>query len=139
RQDREDVKNVVLPLGLGQMSESHFVLVETWKQHLERKRAQAGGEVVTVRQLRAWMDEPEPRGLSRPVQDLVAMTYALQTNRSFVQLGATVQPEIGALHPEMELHEQALPAPEVWGQARATAESILGVLVGPARNATTVR
>ncbi len=138
RTDRDDVRRIAVPLGLGQMGENHFVLSDEWKQQLERQRAQAGLDAVTVRQVRAWLDEPQPKGLSRPVQDLVVMTYAIQTNRSFVQMGTTVQPEIGSLHPDTELQEQALPAEDAWTSARNLAEAALGVAVPSMRSATNV-
>ena len=138
RNERDDVRRIAVPLGLGQMGENHFVLSDEWKQHLERRRVQAGLDDVTVRQARAWLDEPQPRGLSRPVQDLVVLTYALLTNRSVVQMGTTVQPEIGSLHPDMELREQALPEEDAWASARDLADAVLGVAVPTLRSATNV-
>ena len=135
RPERDDVRRIAVPLGLGTMGESHFVLDDRWKQDLDRHHTP--GETLTVRALREWIDT-RPRGLTRPLQDLIALTYALQTDRAFVHAGTPVQPEIGTLHPEMELREQPLPDADTWDGARQVAAAVLGVEVAPVRNATNV-
>lgn len=54
---RRLMRQVAVPLGLGEMGEQHFVLGLGWVQHFDRKVAETG-EARTVRRLRAWLDEP---------------------------------------------------------------------------------
>src|SRR5690606_2766228 len=82
RPSRDDVRRVAVPLRLGQMGEAHFVLGDDWVREFEQKRAQDGVDDVTVGRMREWIDRPQPRGLPTQVENLIALTYALQTNRT---------------------------------------------------------
>ena len=42
---------------------------------------------VTVGQLRAWLDEPQPMGLPQQIADLVVLVFAEQTNRAIIAGG----------------------------------------------------
>jgi hypothetical protein len=70
-----------------------------------------------VGKLRKWTDLPQPMGLPPPVQDLVILTYAEQTNRIFRLHGGPAEVEIGTLKDEMVLEVVALPLEEVWSKA----------------------
>ena len=64
--------------------------------------------------LRKWTDEPEPMGLPEPIQDLLILAYAEQTNRVFkYHLGPAIA-EIGSLDDDMTLEEVALPDEQDW-------------------------
>ena len=84
---RQKLRNVCNPLELGQMSETHFVLGNNWKNHFNRLLAASEQPHPTAADLRRWMDKPDERGLPREIQNLLILVYADQTNRSFVRYG----------------------------------------------------
>jgi len=134
---RTEVRQLVIPLKLASVGETHMVLSNDWKQHFAQKEAQYGGPV-TVAKLRRWMDEPNPLGLPEELQDLIFLTFARQTDRTFVLYGAPVPGALGQLRPEMEVREQRLPSEEVWKTACERAAAIFGLAPGMVRNATNV-
>ena len=62
---RDEVRRIAVPLRLGDMGETHFVLRDEWQSHFLRKQAEEGATSLTVRGLRAWIDQPEAMGLTR--------------------------------------------------------------------------
>ena len=123
---------IAVPLKLGEMGETHFVLDRYWYNHFNREVD--GGEL-TVGKLRAVIDEPSPMGLTRSAEDLVIMLYADQTNRSFVLHGGPYRPKLDDLPDELELREQALPAQEIWEEALLRAGKVFGITISPLLNA----
>ena len=83
---RDEVRRIAVPLRLGDMGETHFVLRDDWQSHFLRKQAEEGATSLTVRSLRAWIDQPEAMGLPREVQNLVILSFALQSNLTFYSL-----------------------------------------------------
>ena len=75
RQARNEVRHIAVPLRLGDMGEMHFKLERRWQDELERKHARHGGETLSVRELRGWIEAPERRGLDRDVQNLLILTF----------------------------------------------------------------
>ncbi len=124
---RDDVRKIAVPLTLGDMGETHFVLRDDWKQHFGRKKAESQTVKVTARQLRQWTDEPNPRGLPRNVQNLLILAYAQQTNCSFFLHGGPVQPQLDSLDDAVELREQTLPAEATWKEAVRRGATLFGV------------
>jgi hypothetical protein len=131
---RKELRQIANPLKLGEMHETHFVLGHHWRTHFLRKESQHGGPM-TVAKLRAWMDEPSPMGLPRPVQNLVLMVFAAQTNRSFFLHGMAVMPAIESLSDDLELREQRLPSQAEWEIAIHRGEKIFGLTTSPLLNA----
>jgi hypothetical protein len=125
---------IAVPLKLGDMGETHFVLGRHWLSHFNR---QAQGPV-TVGKLRAAMDVPRPMGLPQSAQNLVILVYADQANRSFYLHGGPYQPKLDSLPDELELREQSLPSPEDWEAAVQRAGKICGIAGSPLRNASNV-
>ncbi|MEO0825173.1 MAG: phage resistance protein, partial [Cyanobacteria bacterium J06642_9] len=64
RPNRSLVRQIANPLMLGEMSETHFVLGQHWKNHFTREIAKVGG-TPQVSQLRQWIDQPKAMGLSK--------------------------------------------------------------------------
>ncbi len=135
---REEVRRIAVPLKLGDMGETHFVLRDEWKSEFLRKKAQDGVKELTVRRLRQWIEKPERRGLGREIQNLVILTFALQASRSFYLHGGPVDPQLENLDDEMELREQRLPSEATWSEAVKRAGAILGVAASPLLNAQNV-
>ncbi len=80
----------------------------TGRSHFLQAQARDGG-AITVARLRRWMDEPQRMGLPNEVMNLVALSFAGQTNRSFFLNNGPFPATLDNLMPELELREQALP------------------------------
>jgi hypothetical protein len=63
------------PLKLGTMNQglTHFILDDYWANHFARLAAQQGGGAMTVKRLRALIDQPRPMGLPREVENLIIL------------------------------------------------------------------
>jgi hypothetical protein len=123
---------VAVPLRLGEMGETHFVLGRHWYDHFSRRT----GRPVTVAKLREAIDQPQCMGLPLPVQNLLIQLYADQANRSFYLHGGPYQPKLDDLPDELELREQPLPSQEQWDEALQRGGKVFGLAVSPLRNAT---
>ena len=115
---RSLVRQIADPLKLGKMGQdaTHFMLEQDWKNHFIRKSAEAGG-TVSVKQLREWIDMPKPMGLPKEVQNLVILTYAEQTSRTFHRQTVPVDVSLKDLPNECELRDQKLPDEAQWQRA----------------------
>jgi hypothetical protein len=123
---------IAVPLKLGEMGETHFVLGQHWHTHFNRQVQ----EPITVGKLRAALDVPRPMGLPQNAQNLVILVYADQANRSFYLHGGPYQPKLDSLPDELELREQSLPSAEDWEAAVQRAGKIFGIAGSPLRNAS---
>src|SRR5690606_32290470 len=103
RRDRDEIRRIAVPLRLGRMGEAHFVLGDEWLNEFERKRAQDGLAQITVGRVREWINRPDARGLPTEVENLLIITYALQTNRSFYLHGGLVEPSLDRLPNDLEI------------------------------------
>ena len=138
RQAREEVRNVVIPLALGDMGETHFKLGRRWLDDLDRKRAQRSADSLTVADLRAWIEEPERRGLPTDLQNLVIVTYALQKGYRFTLHGIPLAETVEKLDDRCALQEQTLPAPDAYERARDMAHDLLHVSASAVLSASSV-
>jgi hypothetical protein len=134
---RREVRQIANPLKVGEMHETHFILLQHWKNHFLRKEAEHGGPL-TVAKLRSWIDEPKPMGLPRELQNFVVMSFAAQTNRTFFLHGGPFKAALDSLPDDLELREQALPRQEDWDVAVKRAASIFGIAASPLMNAANV-
>jgi len=136
---RRHLLRIAVPLKLGDMGENRFQAGSHWKQHFERcLNQQDDHSAVTVKTLRKWMDQPKAMGLPALLEDLIILTFAEQSNRSFMLHGTNVAPQLGALNDETILQETPLPEEVDWTAARSRAKAIFGLDASPLRNATNV-
>jgi hypothetical protein len=135
---RDEVRRVAVPLRLGDMGETHFVLRDEWKSRFLRKKAEESVSSITVRRLRAWMDQPEAMGLPTDIQNLVILSFTLQSDLSFSLHGRPVEPQLERLDDDLELREQALPSGDIWQAAAQRVKAILGIATSPLLNAANV-
>ena len=135
--DRDEMKRLAVPLELGDMGDAPFVLTRRWETHFAQCHAQDGVTPVTVERVRKWIDQPKARGLTREAANLVILTWALQTNRSFhlVAGGAAVDATIDRLHDDFEVRRQQLPDEATWSTATRRAAELLGLVAPPLRSA----
>ncbi len=136
---RSLVRHIANPLQLGEMGHdaTHFVLGHHWRNHFNRKAAEASG-TISVGQLRKWIDQPRAMGLPKEAQNLVILTYAEQTNRTFVYHNAPVEVSLTNLSNDYVLQEQKLPNDAHWSVAVNRAAQIFGEALSPLMKATTV-
>lgn len=137
------MRSVANPLELGEMAPdaTHFVLGQHWKTHFTKKLAETSGEL-KVSQLRAWIDQPRPMGLSDQLQNLIILSFAEQTGRSFFRYNILQDVpddiEIKNIPSDCDLKEQKLPAEKDWATAQQLAQEIFEISVVPLRKARTV-
>lgn len=134
---RKELRQIVNPLKLGEMLEDHFLLGHYWKTHFIKKEAEHGGPM-TVAKMREWMEQPHPMGLPRELQNLLILTFAAQTSRSFFLHNTPVPVAIDQLNDNLELREQALPSQADWEVATRRAAYIFAVTSSPLMNAANV-
>lgn len=135
--DRKHMLRIAVALRLGEMGENRFQIGHHWKQHFAKRIAQHGPAAppLTVKRLRDWIDDPSPMGLLEPVQDLVVLAFAEQSDRYLTLHGTLVEGMIGGLHDEAVLHETELPTSEAWNVARERGKAVFGVDSSPLLNA----
>lgn len=133
------MRHLANPLQLGEMGHdaTHFVLGHHWRNHFNKKAAEAGG-TITVAQLRRWIDQPRAMGLPTAVQNLVILCFAEQTDRTVMRHGAAWDATLANLPNDCELREQQLPHERHWKIALDRAGSIFGEAPSPLRNASNV-
>lgn len=130
RDRRDELRRVALPLHLADMNPngSALVLRSEWHELFDRPLRQSGQRAASVRQLRQWLDQPQARGLTRPVQNLLIRLYALCTDRQFFRHGAQIDISLPEhLEDDLELRQRTLPAPAQWQTAQARAATIFGL------------
>lgn len=129
RKDRTTVRRIANPLRLGEMHEAAFVLGRDWVEHFHRLAAKEGitGDL-RVKDLWRWLDQPEARGLDPLIARLVVAVFAEQTDRTWVQHGATMvpQPDFTKITEELALRTAERPTEEEWETARQRAMEIFG-------------
>lgn len=136
--DRRHLGAVAVPLRLGVTSQTTIQLSNYWAEHFARQHARAGGGPFTVAQLRQWLDEPRPMGLSNKVQNLVILAFAAQADRSLVRNGAPAQASLDRVDDAIELREEPLPDEATWARARERASALFGLVPGEVRKGATV-
>ncbi len=137
--ERQEMKRLAVPLELGLMGDAHFVLERTWETHFAQMQARDGVQQITVQRVRQWIDQPQARGLPREAQNLVILTWALRTDRSFHLYGSTTVAEgtVDRLQDELEVKTQQLPTEEAWALAAQRAGALFGIAVPSLRSAQT--
>ena len=131
--DRRIMSRIANPLRLGVQAEQAFLLDVSpqWELHFTRKLAErdkSGAEGnATVRELRAWIDEPKAMGLSTVLQDLVILVWAAATDRTFTDHGGPARTGIDSLHDSYEVVAQDLPEQAIWLEACLRAQHVLGL------------
>lgn len=114
------------PLQLGEMHEAHFVAGHFWVDHLD---AAINRGARSVGELRKAFDQPEPRGWTKEMQDLVLRLFADRTNRTFRLHQAPVPIGPGQdLRDELVVAEQPMPDPHQWSLGVAAAAALFGIV-----------
>ncbi|MFR9751408.1 BREX-2 system ATPase PglY [Nocardia sp. 004] len=125
--DRPLMERIAGPLGLGQQKEAYFELSRRWADHF-RKTAQNQGSTgdLTVSELTAWTDLPEPRGLEPHIAHLVIASFAEMDDRVWVRGVPIDAPDLTKIQSGDALRTQPLPSESDWETARHRFEVIFG-------------
>lgn len=135
---RKLVRALVVPCRLGKTSETHVLIEPTWATHFGQCQARAGGGAVTVARLREWIDIPQPMGLPLELQNLIILSFAAMSNRSFVLGGVPQEVSLERLADELELREQSLPDADDWDAAVRRAGALFGLTLPQTLSAASV-
>ena len=138
RADRDAVRRVSGPLGVGNAGETHFSFGDDrfspWGAELERAMTRTGlapHDDVTVEQVRGWVESVTPAlGLREEVADLIILAWASLRQRAWFLHGAPLPaPRPGSLRPETVLRPQPLPTVGEWDRMVERAGPLFGIVV----------
>ena len=128
------MQQIAVPLRLGEMGETHFVIGRHWFAHFDRL-----DPPLTVAKLRAALDEPAPMGLPDAAANLVILTWAEQANLAFGRHGGPWPASLEDLPDDLEPRAEELPAPDAWERAVECAGKVFGAApASPLRNVRNV-
>ena len=128
---RATMTQIAVPLRLGEMGETHFVLGRHWFSRFEKL-----AKPLTVAKLRAAIDEPRRMGLPVAAENLVILLYADQANLAFRRYGGPWTATLANLPDDVELREEELPAAAAWDEAVQRAGTVFGLAPSPLPNAS---
>jgi len=131
------MRSIAQPLKLGEMHERHFIFKDDWPMQLSRALAkdEQAGDPVTIKRLRAAIDQPHPRGLPDIVQNLLIMVFAEHGQYAFTLHGGDVEVVLKDIRDDLVLVKQDLAEPAVWKAGVDNAGAVYGVTVNALRTA----
>jgi hypothetical protein len=129
--DQRTIRRICNPLRLGELVDHRYVLTSTtcwWTGHLLQGAAkQDYKEHFPVHVLRSLLDEPEPRGLDRDLQNLVIAVFAEEQQLAWtVNNGPTRVEAVQAITDQMTLRQPTMPSETAWTEAKTKGEGIFG-------------
>lgn len=125
---RDLLRSIAMPLEIGTMHEGPFVLGSEWRERFTRAMAAGGVKEPTVREMRSWINDPDPRGLSADLERLIVLTYATRENMTFQLHGGPAPVSSPSdVSDELVLVQVPLPTDDEWELARARAAAIFGI------------
>ena len=131
---RPQMTQIAVPLQLGEMGETHFVLGRHWAGRFDRL-----SKPLTVAKLREEIDRPQRMGLPDAAANLVVLAYAEKAGLSFRRHGGPWPASLDNLPDDLELREEELPDEDAWASAVERAGKVFGVTASsPLRNAGNV-
>jgi hypothetical protein len=131
--DRRLLARIANPLELGIQSEQAFKVTgmsdrwdKAFTQAIGRDR-QNGSKTQTVGLLRAAIDDPDARGLTTQLENLIILVWAQTTNHTFQLHGGPAGPSVDHLEDAWEIVPQALPSQADWDTACDRLASVFGI------------
>jgi hypothetical protein len=134
---RSIMRSIAQPLKLGEMHERHFIFKDDWPKQMSRELAkdESAGDPVTVKRLRAAIDQPTPKGLPDIVQNLLIMVFAEQGQYAFMMHGKDYEPTLKDMPDNLVLIKQDLAEPNIWQKGVENASAIFGLTPNKLRTA----
>lgn len=129
------MRSFAQPLSLGEMHERHFIFRDEWPKLLNRELAkdEFAGEAITVKRLRAAIDQPQPKGLPDYVQNLLIMVFAEHGEYAFSLHGNDYEPTLKDMPDTLVLVKQDLAEPADWQAGIAHAAGLFGITINKLR------
>lgn len=129
------MRSIAQPLKLGEMHERHFIFKDEWPRHLNRELAkdEFAGEAVTVKRLRAAIDQPQPKGLPDVVQNMLIMVFAEHGEYSFTLHNADYDPTLKDMPDNLVLVKQELAEVADWKAGLDNAAALFGLALNKQR------
>ena len=132
--DRRTVARICNPLRLGRLEEHRYVLETStcwWSRHLTQQAAARDyRDHFPVHMLRELLDEPEPRGFDRDLQNLIIAGFALEHQLAWYQHGTKVAVDtVQAVNDQMELRHPPMPDEQSWAEAVRRGQAIFGTVL----------
>jgi hypothetical protein len=129
--DRRTVARICNPLRLGRLEEHRYVLETTtcwWSHHLTQLASQRDyRDHFPVHVLRELLDQPEPRGFDRDLQNLILAVFALEQQLAWYHHGTKVRLDtVQAVNDQMELRQPPMPEADAWTRAVRRGQAIFG-------------
>ena len=129
---RTTLRNVAQPMDLGVMHESYFIFSENWPNKLNRALANKGADQISVQILRECINNDQPIGLHRELENLLILVFAEHGKYAFVERGRPVN---DASHKNLQddwtLVKEDLADSKTWQTATANASAVFGVTSSP--------
>ncbi len=136
---RGPLRRVANPLQVGEMLENHYVFSTNsfpWRNRFTAWVSQDGLTEVPVSRARQWL---APFGMTREVENLVLISWALLDDKQWAKAGATVTVSgVEQVTDDLVLREPALPEVDAWNEAVPRAAALFGVTVSHLRSAATL-
>ncbi len=131
------MRSIAQPLKLGEMHERHFIFKDDWPMQLSRALAkdEQAGDPVTIKRLRAAIDQPSPRGLTEIVQNLMIMVFAEHGQYAFTLYGGDCDVVLKDIPDNVVLVKQDLAEPNDWKAGVDNAGAVFGLTVNNLRTA----
>ncbi len=131
------MRSIAQPMGLGEMHERHFIFKEDWPKQLSRELAkdEQAGDPVTVKRLRAAIDQPTEKGLPNALQNLLIMVFAEHGQYAFTLHGGDFEVVLKDIRDDLVLVKQDLAEPLVWKEGIDNAGAVFGATVNSLRTA----
>ncbi|TVP96689.1 MAG: phage resistance protein [Planctomycetaceae bacterium] len=135
---RSLVRGLANPLLLGDLGhdKTHFVIGHHWRRCFLQKADKDAH--IPVSSLRAWINQPRAMGLPKEAENLIILTFASQTNRTFFRHGGPWEVTLASIPDDCELRQQDLPTQADWETAVSRALEIFHVTSSSLRSAGTV-
>jgi hypothetical protein len=133
---RGSLRRVANALGVGQMLENHYIFSQTtfpWRNRLIGWAAADGLAEIPITAARGWL---APYGMTRDVENLVLIAWALLDDKQWTKSGATVTvTAVEQVTDDLVLREPTLPEQPAWEVAVPRAAALFGVTVAHLRSA----
>ena len=129
--DQKTIKRICNPLRLGELIDHRYVLTGStcwWSGHLTQRAAGEGYKThFPVHVLRKLLDEPEPRGLDKELQNLIIAVFAEEQQLAWFQYGSAIRVDaVQAISDQLELRQPVLPEQDEWISACKHGSGIFG-------------
>ncbi|WP_204009107.1 phage resistance protein [Virgisporangium aurantiacum] len=130
--DRRTVQRICNHLQLGELADNRYVLTTGtcwWSRHFTQRAAQRGlTDRYPVAFLREQLDQPDPRGFDRDLQNLIMIVFGLEHQLAWYDGSVKVQVNaVQAVQGHWELRPPPMPTQEEWDEAVRRGQPLFGV------------